>query len=97
LHTAVALGRLAELQRQAEESAWKRSPLTVATLPEVSTALQELQVVNEHLQMQLEEFAAIREESSEAETSRDRVAELLPIAVLWTDSAGVIENERGRQ
>jgi PAS domain-containing protein len=91
LRTAVALGRLAELQRQADATVEKRSSLTVATLQEVSTALQELQVVNEHLEMQLEEFAAIRMESTEAETSRDRLAELLPIAVLWTDSAGVIE------
>lgn len=99
LRTATAVGRLAELQRRADRTSDKPSTVTKAALQELSTALEELQVANEQLQIQIDELASVRTTSSAAEQARDEFANAVPIAVLWTDSAGVIEkgNEAASQ
>jgi PAS domain-containing protein len=91
LRTATAVGRLAELQRRAERIADKPSPLAKSAIQELSTALEELQVANEALQNQLEEMTVLREQASSAQRALDEFANATPLAVLWTDHAGVIE------
>lgn len=91
LRTATAVGRLAELQRRAERLADKPSPIAKAALAELSTALEELQVANEALQTQLDELNAIRVNVESVQHANEEFAQALPIAVLWTDRAGVIE------
>jgi PAS domain-containing protein len=91
LRTATAVGRLAELQRRAERVTDKPSPIAKSALAELSTALEELQVANEALQTQLDELNAIRTNIETVQRANDEFAQALPIAVLWTDRAGVIE------
>ena len=88
--TATAVGRLAELQRRAERLE-KPSPLAKSALAELSTALEELQVANEALQLQIDELAAARERASSTQHALDEFANAIPMAVLWTDVAGVIK------
>ena len=99
LRTATAVGRLAELQRRAERITENRSPITRTALAELSTALEELQVANEALQTQVDEVSALRMSAEDALNTVDEFAQALPIAALWTDSAGVIEkgNEAASQ
>ena len=99
LRTATAVGRLAELQRRADRTGEKSSGVTKSALQELSTALEELQVANEQLQLQIDELAAVREESTGAQQAREEFANAVPIPVLWTDNAGVIEkgNESASQ
>jgi PAS domain-containing protein len=90
LRTATAVGRLAELQRRAERV--EKPPLLAkSALAELSTALEELQVANEALQLQIDELAAAREQASSTQHALDEFADAMPMAVLWTDIAGVIE------
>ena len=91
LRTATAVGRLAELQRRAERTTDKPSPIAKSALAELSTALEELQVANEALQTQLDELNAIRTNVENTQRANDEFAQALPIAVLWTDRLGVIE------
>jgi PAS domain-containing protein len=92
LRTATAVGRLAELQRRAERITTKPlSPVTKAALQELSVALEELQVANEALEAQVQELTAVRDDASHAVQAFDEFANAAPIAVLWTDRAGVIE------
>jgi nitrogen fixation/metabolism regulation signal transduction histidine kinase len=99
LRTTTAVGRLAELQRRVDRVPDKPSSVTRAALQELSMALEELQVANEELQMQIEELTATRAESSSAQRAREEFANAVPIPVLWTNSAGVIEkgNEAASQ
>lgn len=99
LRTATAVGRLAELQRRADRTPDKPSPLTKAVLQELSNAIEELQVANEQLQFQIDELTSIRAATSGAEQAREEFANAVPIPVLWTNSAGVIEkgNEAASQ
>ena len=91
LRTATAVGRLAELQRRAERLTEKPSPIAKSALAELSTALEELQVANEALQAQLDELNAVRTNIESAQRANEEFAQALPIAVLWTNQAGVIE------
>jgi PAS domain-containing protein len=92
LRTATAVGRLADLQRRADRTPDKPpSAVTKAALQELSTALEELQVANEQLQIQIDELAATRAESTVAQQAREEFANAVPIPVLWTNGAGVIE------
>ena len=99
LRTATAVGRLAELERRAERAENRPSPVTKTALAELSTALEELQIANETLQSQLDELNAARLGAENVQRANDEFAQVLPIAALWTDRAGVIEkgNEAASQ
>jgi len=99
LRTATAVGRLAELQRRADRIGEKSSPLARKALEELSTALEELQVANEALQNQVDELSSIRGKVTDAQEALDAFANAAPVAVVWTDRAGVIEkgNEAASQ
>ena len=99
LRTATAVSRLAELQRRADRIVEKPSPLTRSALQELSTALEELQVANEALQHQVEELTAAREKALATQQSLEEFADVIPLAVLWTDRAGTIDkgNETASQ
>src|SRR3954451_19675186 len=60
LKTATAIGRLADLQRRADHAPHKAAPVIKPALRELTGALEELQVANEHLQSQVDELAALR-------------------------------------
>ena len=90
LRTATAVGRLAELQRRAERLVEKPSALAKSALAELSTALEELQVANEALQTQVDELSAVHINIDNAQRAMDEFAQAMPMAVLWTDQAGVI-------
>ena len=60
LKTATAIGRLADLQRRADHAPGKAAPVIKPALRELTGALEELQVANEHLQAQVDELAALR-------------------------------------
>jgi len=99
LRTATAVGRLVELQRRAARIAGPTPTIARTALAELSTALEELQVANEALQTQVDELNALRTSAENAITTADEFAQVLPIAALWTDRAGVIEkgNEAAAQ
>lgn len=90
LRTATAVGRLAELQRRAERLVEKPSALAKSALAELSTALEELQVANETLQTQVDELNSVHVNIDNAQRAMDEFAQAMPMAVLWTDQAGVI-------
>jgi PAS domain-containing protein len=69
----------------------KPSPIAKSALAELSTALEELQVANEALQNQLDELTSVRMTNQSVQRANDEFAQALPIAVVWTDRAGVIE------
>lgn len=91
LRTATAVGRLAELQRRAERITENRPPIIRTALTELSTALEELQVANEALQTQVDELNALRMSAEDALNTVDEFAQALPVAAVWTDSGGVID------
>jgi PAS domain-containing protein len=69
----------------------KPSPIAKSALAELSTALEELQVANEALQSQLDELNAVRNNIETVQRANEEFAQAMPIAVLWTNRAGVVE------
>ena len=90
LKTATAMGRLADLQRRAEHAPEKASPVIKPALRELTTALEELQVANDHLQSQVDELVALRWSAESVQRRLDEYAEAVPVPCLWTDDAGLI-------
>jgi PAS domain-containing protein len=92
LKTATAIGRLADLQRRADHAPEKASPVIKPALRELTTALEELQVANEHLQAQVDDVAQLRWAAQAAEQRLDEFADCVPLPCVWTDEAGVIQD-----
>jgi PAS domain-containing protein len=90
LKTATAMGRLADLQRRADHAPEKASPVIKPALRELTTALEELQVANEHLQSQVDELGALRRSAVSAQRRLDEFADAVPVACVWTNDAGLI-------
>jgi PAS domain-containing protein len=90
LKTATAMGRLADLERRAEGASEKGAPVIKPALRELATALEELQVANEHLQAQVDELAVLRWSAASVQQRLDEFADAVPTPCLWTDDAGVI-------
>ena len=90
VRTNAALGRLADLQRRAEQISTATTPVIRPALKELSSALEELQVANEQLQSQIEELVTARTRADELSRRMDEFLQIVPIACLWTDPAGVI-------
>jgi PAS domain-containing protein len=90
LKTATAIGRLADLQRRADRAREKGGPVIKPALRELTGALEELQVANEHLQIQMDELAALRWTALDIQRRLDEFADAVPTACVWTDVAGVI-------
>jgi PAS domain-containing protein len=82
---------LAELQRRAERTGEKPSPLAKSALAELSTVLEELQVANEALQAQVDELNAVRVSVETVQHAMEEFVRLVPVAALWTDRGGIIE------
>jgi PAS domain-containing protein len=92
MRTVVALGKLADLQRRAERVADGQKGLVRPALEELSAALEELKVANEHLERQVVELTAARSEAAAVKMEVDELFDVMPIASLFTDTAGVIQN-----
>ena len=88
IRTTRAMGRLAHLQRRAE------APTTPAivrdALQELSAVLEELRAAHEHAAEQSTQIAAARRQSAEAWRDYLALFNAMPIACLFTDSAGTI-------
>ena len=91
LRTATAVGRLAELQRRLDRIHDKPATVTKAAVQELSNALEELRVANELLETQVTDLHTMRAESERARVATREFAEIVPVATLWTDHAGIIE------
>lgn len=89
VRTTAALGRLADLQRRAEQVT-SATPVIKPALKELTAALEELQVANEHLQAQLEELAAARLRADDVSRRFEEFLQVVPIACIWSDPQGVI-------
>lgn len=90
VRTNAALGRLAELQRRAEQISTTTTPVVRPALKELGSALEELQVANEQLQAQVEEAAASRMRADEMARRLDEFIQAVPVACIWSDASGVI-------
>jgi PAS domain-containing protein len=90
VRTTAALGRLADLQRRADQAANGSAPVVKPALRELTSALEELQVANEHLQAQLNELGTAHARVNDLTRRFNEFVQVLPLACLWTDSAGVI-------
>ena len=91
VRTNAALGRLADLQRRAEHlNATAGVPVVRPALRELSAALEELQVANEHLTSQLDELGAARVRADELARRFEEFVQAVPVACIWTDQSGTI-------
>lgn len=90
VRTNAALGRLADLQRRAEQISTTTTPVVRPALKELGSALEELQVANEHLQAQVEEAATARVRADELSRRLDEFIQAVPVACIWSDASGVI-------
>src|SRR3954462_9305122 len=90
LKTATAMGRLADLQRRAHHALDKAAPVIKPALRELTGALEELQVANEHLQTQMVELSALRWSALALQRRLDEFADAVPTACVWTDVAALI-------
>jgi PAS domain-containing protein len=90
LRTVAARGRLTELERRMANSA-VAGPVVKPALKELSSALEELQVANEQLSLHVSELSATRHESAALISRQDEFVNLLPLACIWTDERGTVE------
>src|SRR5947208_547973 len=84
------VAKLADLARQSEQKVGKSDPIGRAAVQQLSTAVEELRVANEHLQGQVDQLNAAESEVAAARTAVEEFADLVPVATLWTDEAGHI-------
>jgi two-component system cell cycle sensor histidine kinase/response regulator CckA len=89
IRTTRALGRLAHLQRRADVAPTTPSIVRDA-LEELSAALEELRASHEHVAEQATQIAAARRQSGEVRRDYAMLFNAMPIACVFTDSAGTI-------
>ena len=90
VRTNAARGRLTELERRMESSS-TAGPVVKPALRELSSALEELQVANEQLSLHVHELSSTRHESAVLTARLDEFVNLLPLACIWTDERGTVE------
>jgi PAS domain-containing protein len=90
VRTHAALGRLADLERRAEQLNPTSIPMVRPALKELGAALEELQVANDHLIEQLDELGAARARADQTARRLDEFIQALPLACVWTDRDGTI-------
>jgi PAS domain-containing protein len=89
--TAEMVTKLADLARQSEGTGGRTSdPLARAALQQLSTAVEELRVTNEHLQAQVDQLIVAETEVESASAALEEFADAVPVATLWTDEAAQI-------
>jgi PAS domain-containing protein len=89
--TAEMVARLADLARQSQQKIGRATdPLARAALQQLSTAVEELRVTNEHLQVQVDQLTGAELEVVSACAAFEEFADAVPVATLWTDDAGQI-------
>ena len=89
MRTTAAMGRLADLQRRAEEDAAAR-PLMKRALKELEAAIEQLRTANEHLHQQAEQLSATRAYSADVANRFEDFIQAVPVPCVWTDMAGTI-------
>lgn len=90
IRTNAAVGRLADLERRAALAGSTTTPVIRPALKELGVALEELKAANEHLQAQVSELAAVREQNSELARRLEEFTQVVPIVCVWTDRDGLI-------
>ena len=90
VRTNAARGRLSRLQEQARLASVPPSVVR-KSLEELSTALEELSVANEHLQNQITELTALRRNETALAERFAEFVDVLPVACVWTDDKGTID------
>lgn len=90
VRTHAALGRLADLERRAEQLNTTSMPMVRPALKELGAALEELQVANDHLIEQLDELGTVRARADHIARRLDEFVQALPLACVWTDQDGTI-------
>ena len=89
VRTNAALGRLASLQKRAEKAA-ATSPVVRVALRELSDALDQLQMVNEHLHEQVDQTTNLKSRMQEELTRTREFIDALPVSCIWTTEDGTI-------
>lgn len=87
-----ALGKLTTLQRRADRLAGPPAPVVASALAELESALEEINVATEQLQMHLDELAGARQEADAVRALLREFLDVLPVPCLWTDSTGQIDD-----
>jgi PAS domain-containing protein len=90
LRTNAALSRLAELERRAERGS-AQTTLVRPALRELTAALEELKIINEHLQEQVQTLGESRREAARGQLLLEELQNAMPVACVWTDSAATIQ------
>jgi PAS domain-containing protein len=90
VRTTAALGRLADLQRRAEQGSGTSIPVVKPALKELGAALEELQVANEQLQDHVNQLAGARTRTDDLMRRFEEFVRVMPLACIWTDAAGMI-------
>jgi PAS domain-containing protein len=96
LRTATALTRLADLERRASQIASGEGKVVRPALRELSSALEELQVANEHLQSQVNELLEARESADRSQAILEEFEDAMPMACVWTDDNANIRRANSR-
>ena len=85
-----ALGKLRALQIRAERLTGPDSSVATQALSQLESALDEMLVATEHLQTQISEAAAARDEAEAALRRFLEFAEAVPLPCVWTTREGEI-------
>jgi len=89
--TAEMVAKLADLARESQQKIGRATdPLARAALQQLSTAVEELRMTNEHLQFQVDQLTDAEREVVSASAALEEFADAVPVATLWTDAAGQI-------
>src|SRR5688572_3787075 len=95
MRTQQALGRLSVLQKRAEQVNAESGPVLRPALKELSSALEELRVANEQLQLHSTENDAIKSRLFAMSSLLDEFTDALPVACIWTNTHGEIDTANG--
>lgn len=90
VRTAAASGRLATLQRRAENVSPALAGVVRPALKELSDAIEELQVANDELELHAAELAKAAAQATAAQRRFDELLQVLPCACVWTSTTGEI-------
>src|SRR4051812_45427261 len=88
--TAEMVAKLADLARESEQKVGRSDPIGRAAVQQLSTAVEELRVANEHLQGQIDQLTAAEKHVAAANAAVEEFSDVVPVATLWTDEAGHI-------
>jgi PAS domain-containing protein len=90
VRTNAARGRLTELERRVKNGTAAGSVVKSA-LKELSSAIEHMQVASDQLSLHVNELSATRRAAAVLTARQDEFVNLLPLACIWTDEGGNVE------